>query len=250
MNQQRHLKIVEYFIKYGLKILFIILAIWCILFGISSVVGLINNNKQYEARIESLDKVISQKESFIKAEQEIIKGLEGEIKRIEVVVEEKDKARAKGEKENARIKRDRDKWKEKVENLPASVVVIETRIILETKEVWEKPDGILFSLTAAKDNLAILGDFSLVEEDRDKWKDNYNIAKSEIGNLKVIIVKERKAKVAKDRQIFSLKGINVKWEEKFNLSESQKRKRWWKGIKTGVIAGSLVGLLFGFVLGK
>ncbi len=206
--------------------------------------------KQYKKKIEMKNENIRKLENSNRADQQIIKGLEGEIKRIEVVVEEKDKARAKNEKDIVRIKRDRDKWKEKVNSLPASVVVIETRIILETYEIWEKPDGILFSLTAAKDNLAILGDFSLVEEDRDKWKDNYNIAKSEIGDLKGIVVKKDGIITKKDGQLSKKDGIIEEWKGKFNLSNSQKRKSYWKGAKAGGIVVGIISFLFGLAIGK
>lgn len=232
--------------KNWLKIIIIISIAWLI---ISYLDGRLSE-KQYKQDIENLDYEISRKERANEVKDEIIAGLEGEIERKEVVIAEKDKARAEGERENARIALDRDKWKAKVKDLPASIVVVETRVILETDEVWERPEGILFSLSAAKTNLAILGDFSLVEEDRDKWRDNYGIAVSEIADLKGVIVDVKNVSLTKDGKILDLNGIITDWTGKFNRSEKRNVQSWWRGAKLGAPIGGGIVLLLWLVFGK
>lgn len=238
-----------------LKVIKILVAI-CVIGILIHAVNVIKENKRYEGKIEVKDKRISQLEGEDQVSREIVKGLEGEIKIIEIATEKKDKKMRKKDREIVQIRKDRDKWRKKVMTLPASDVVIESRAILKAleciyyDEIWERPDGILFSLSVAREGLAIFGDFSLAIKERDGFRDNYNTALGKIDDLNKVVKKEREAKAEKDRQLLGKDKTIKEWKGKFDLSENQKKKSWWKGVKTGVPVGAFITLLVWLALGK
>ena len=227
-------------------ILVTIIMIW----GFFSVLDMAKNNKQYKEEIENLDIDIQRLESVNEIKEGIIADLRI-VRTEENAAADKKIAEMKEnqKRELARIGSERDEWKAKVKDMPPSVVVVEIRAILKTDEVWERPDGILFSLVAAKDCLAILGDFSLVEE-RDRWKDDYFKAMD--------VIKEKDNIIAIDEFIFDYfddicftkDGIIGKEREKFRLSEKRNRQSWWRGIKAGAPIGGAVVALFWLILGR
>lgn len=239
--------------KNWLKILIAIVVIWAVTSGISGVVDIVNlikDNKQYKENIGIKDEEISKLKNSNRISENIIKDLMSSRENEKDAVREEIKKMEKNQKkELARIGKERDEWKKKVKDLPASVVVIKIRKILNTDEIWERPDGILFSLEASKDCLAILGDFSLVEK-RDRWKADYFTAMEKVSDLnKLLTVDEEIFYYFNDISLTKdeIDGLRI---DKFNLSNSQKRKNYWKGLKLGVPVGAILGLLIGLALGK
>ncbi len=141
-------------------------------------------------------------------------------------------------------------WRDKVKNMPASIIVIETRQALQTEEVWEREDGVLFSLSAARTNLNVLGQFSLLEEERKTLTEAYELSRIENAKLRQIIKFERTISANLTEQRANDQLIIGNWRDKFDLSEDQRKRARGKGRKEGGILGFIIGLAAGFFLGK
>ncbi len=222
------------------------------------VIGLMKDNERYKRDIENLDIDIQRLEVVNDVKEGIIVDLR--TKRAEDKVaagKEIADIKENQKRELARIGREREEERVRVENLPASEVVVETKIILIQRakenvaiEIWERPEGILFSLDTAKTNLAILVDFSLVEEERDQWKDDYNKAMDVIKKKDKIIAGDDFIFFCFEAVTFNLKEISKKKDEKFNKSEKRNVQSWWRGAKTGGLIFGIIGFIGGFVLGR
>ena len=207
-------------------------------------------NKLYKKKIEILDVGIKKKERKIEAIEGINSDLMDERKKAKAASDKKiRKMKDNQKKALARISAESDKWKARVKEMPASTVVIKIRTILKTDEVWERPDGILFSLVAARDCLAVLGDFSLVKE-RDQWKDDYHKAMDRIKEKDDIIATDEFIFYNFDAICFTKDGIIEREREKFSLSENQNKASWWRGVKQGGLVLGIIGFIGGLVLGK
>lgn len=207
-------------------------------------------NKQYKENQKNLKSDILQLERKNKVGEIVIKDLLTARAKDKV---DSDKAivdlKSNQKRELARIGTERDEWRAKVKEMPPSVVVTEIRTVLKTDEVWERPNGILFSLVAARDCLAMLGDFSLVEE-RDQWRDDYFEAMGVIGKKDEIIAGDEILFKSLRAVNFNLKKIGKKKDEKFSLSEKRNVQMYWKGIKHGAPFGGGIVLLIWLVFGK
>ncbi len=131
--------------KNWLKIIVVIAVAWIVIDYLDGRL----TEKQYKENIENLDTDILRLERKNEVGEVVIKDL--------MTARAKDKAdsdkeiadlKSNQKRELTRIVAESDKWKAKVKEMPPSVVVIEIRTILKTDEVWERPDGILFSLVA------------------------------------------------------------------------------------------------------
>jgi len=133
-----------------------------------------------------------------------------------------------------------------VAELPPSQLVEDTRMILECAEIELTEDGVLFSVACAQSNLVKLKRFSLVENKYDEAI--FALSKSE----EALHFQERVAwnlygvawKLGD--QILNLKVIGKRKDKKFELSEKQRRKSWWNGLKIGLVIGG--GLTITFVI--
>jgi len=127
-----------------------------------------------------------------------------------------------------------------------SQLVEDTRAILECAEIELTEDGVLFSVACAQSNLVKLKRFSLVENKYDEAI--FALSKSE----EALHFQERVAwnlygvawKLGD--QILNLKVIGKRKDKKFELSEKQRRKSWWNGLKIGLVIGG--GLTITFVI--
>ena len=207
-------------------------------------------NKQYKAKIATLDIDIQ----HLRANNKTIRGINNDLR----IVRAEDKAAAEKKiadmeenqkRELARIGTERDKWKAKVKVMPPSELMLEIKVVLKTDEVWERPDGILFSLVAAKDCLAILGDFSIAEE-RDRWKDDYFKAMESIKEKDNIIATDEFIFHNFDAICFTKDEIIDKEREQFALSEKRNVASYIKGLKHGAPIGGAVIALLWLVLGR
>lgn len=145
---------------------------------------------------------------------------------------------------------ERNEWRDMVRNMPASVVVIETRQALQTEEIWEREDGVFFSLSAARTNLNVLGQFTLLEEERKTLVEAYELSRIENANLQRIIIGERAINANLKEQRANDQLIIGNWRDKFDLSEGMRKRARAKGRKEGGVVGFLIGLLGGLFLGK
>lgn len=230
----------------------ILITIWMIggaitiIFCLDAWIG----NKQYKKDIEKLERDIAQIEHRNDVIKEENSALKDERERDKAIIAA-DKIKMKKDEEMiAEIQGEMSVLEERTRKLPLSTVVIETRIALNTREIEAYQEGVLFSLTAARTNLAILQGFSLLEDDRDKLQVNYDRAKGALEKAEKVIAIDEEMFYNFDDITFNLEDIIEKKDEKFDESEKRNVQSYWKGIRLGAPAGILFGLILGFVLGK
>lgn len=207
---------------------------------------------QYKRQIKTLNKSISEKEKDIKASEDRVDDLWKKVRASDDRIAKWDEAIKKKDEEIVVIRKERDSWKGKVEEMTPSEVVVETRKVLNCANIFERLDGVLFSLECARVNLRALrtGEFSLAMEEVEKLNDKITemtakdlMKDNQIKDLGSVIL-------LKDKQIIGLKGVIVDWKEAFDLSEKRGKKMRKKGRKEGSIIGGIIGGLIGFFLGK
>lgn len=233
--------------KNWLKIILIAVIVWtaCFVYLDSKIA-----EKQYKENIENLDIDVQRLRSVNKSIRSVNDALRKARAKEKAAADKKIAELEENQKrELVRIGTERDEWKAKVKDMPPSVIVVEIRTILKTDEIWERPDGILFSLVAAKDCLAILGDFSIAEE-RDQWREDYFKVMGVIKDKDNIIAISDEIIIGIDDINFNLEKIIEKKDEKFKLSEGRNRQMYWKGARTGGIAGGILGFVLGLILNK
>jgi len=229
----------------------IIIATWGVISGVISVNALIKDNRQYKADIESLNNNIKREEQKVEAKEDKIAELRASREHDKTLAGERVRKMEENQKrELAKISAERDEWMAKVKVMPPSELVLEIKVILKTDEIWGRPDGVLFSLTAAKDCLAILGDFSIAEDERDQWKADYFKAMDVIKDKDGIIAGDELIFTCFDAIIFTKDKIIGKERERFRLSERRNVASYWRGIKQGAPVGGGIVLLLWLVFGK
>lgn len=136
-------------------------------------------------------------------------------------------------------------WKEKAKEAPPEVLVVDVRAILETDEVWQTPDGIMFSLEAFRKVSLKLYDYQEFVLERepnylktiDLYKTNIYLLTGNIGDMKTII---------------------SDWSDKFDIQQTwnddlmtylKKRDKgsWWKTVQK-VGTGIAVGVVTAYVI--
>lgn len=208
------------------------------------------NEINYKSQIRKLNQSIAEKEKRVKeSETREDKLKEDNLKKDDEIAEKNDLLREK-DTEISVIRGERDEWRGKVENMPPTQIVIETRVQLACDEVYERPDGVLFSLACARTNLQILGDFSLTTDECEKLNEK----------VKEMAAKDllKDAKIENLEKMYSERGVQLTneraakegWKGKFDLSEGRRKKARKKGRKEGAIIGGILGGLIGFFLGK
>jgi len=177
--------------------------------------------------------------------------------RARIAEEEARKERVEKEKHKANAARKEEEKKElqeKIASLPPTEVVVHTIEILRVdpktnsvdldfdKEITLQEGGVLFTLVATRRNLEYLEGFSLVKKQYSDIK--LALAKSEASDKKTQKANEelRIAIVSYKSQITSWEKAEVKWQNKFDLSEGQRKKARKKGRKEGAIAVSYTHL--------
>ncbi len=238
-----------------------ILAVLCtmlLLVIILNVIKSIKDEKQYKRDIENLEIDVKRLRTANKSIGDIVKDLRTTRAEENAAANEKIAEMEENQKkELARIDKEHDEERARVENLPASEVVVETKVILIQKakenvaiEIWERPGGILFSLDTAKTNLAALNDFSFVEKKRDQWKEDYFKAMDVIKDKDHTLALDEEIFIGLDDINFNLEGIIEKKDEKFDLSEKCNVQMYRKGIKHGAPIGGGIVLLLWLVFGR
>jgi len=219
-----------------------------IFMSIESCVSELNYKKQ----IRKLNQSISEKEKNIKASENKVDDLWKKVRASDDRIAERDEAIKKKDEEIASIRKERDSWKGKVEEMTPSEIVVETRKVLNCANIFERPDGVLFSLECAKVNLRALntGEFSLAMEDVKKLEEKIALMDASMLDLRVQITDFKGIIAEQKTQIADERGISADWKEKFTLSEGQRKKARMKGRKEGTIIGGIIGGLIGFFLGR
>ena len=216
--------------------------------GIAGIVSGIGYQKQIRAsdkEITSLKKKI--KASDTKADAAIDRARVAEEQaRIERAEKEKHKARA------ARIEEEKKELRDKIATLPPTQIVVYTIKILHVgpEEITLQPQGVVFTLVAARKNLEFLKTFTLVKKQYSEIQ--LSLAKSEASEVKLLKANAEKdiAIAEKDGQLAGWVGAEVEWNNKFNNSENRRKEARAKGRKEGGIAGGIIVAIMWFFVGK
>jgi hypothetical protein len=129
----------------------------------------------------------------------------------------------------------------KIAIMTITEVVIQTRAILETSEIVEQTQGIVFSLSAGKKNLIYLeGGFSLAKNYK-KLEEVFSLSERKSLDLEKAIVKFKEAIIEKDFIIGGERIISKNWQDMFKLSEARNKKAFKKGLTWGsIITGGAI----------
>jgi len=230
-----------------------IVAIWFVFIflvyaNMESCIDTLNSKSQ----IRQLNKSISEKEKSIEDSEVIIGKLREEISERDESIAKRDGLIREKDGEIAVIRKEKDVWKGKVEEMTPSEVVIETRKVLNVKNIFERVDGILFSLECARINLRALrtGEFSLAMEDIKKLKEKISLMDANMVDLRFQIIDLKEIVTEREKQLADEQGISADWKDKFTLCEGEKKKARKKGRKEGTIIGGIIGGIIGFFLGR
>lgn len=234
--------------KNWIPIIGVVAVLAFVIMGTDAIVGVLG----YRSQIRKLDKSIAEKEKDIKKSEGKVEDLWQGIADRDGIIAERDKKLREKDVEIKAVRDERDAWKDKVEEMAPSEVVTETRKVLNCANIFERPDGVLFTLDCARINLRALrtGEFSLAMPDIKKLKDKVALQDANMLDLKLDIVDLKGIIVEKDEQIAGERGISKDWKEKFDLSEKKGKKARAKGRKEGSVVGGIIGGLIGFFLGK
>jgi len=165
------------------------------------------------------------------------------------------KERAEKEKHKADAARREEEKKEllaKIAAMPPTQIVVHTVRILQVdpKEVTLESRGVLFTLVAARRNLEILGEFSLVKK---QYSDiQLALARSEASDRKTqkANIELKKAVSSQKTELAGWVKTEIKWNEKFDRQEGERKKARKKGRKEGGIAGAIFGIVLMLFLKK
>lgn len=166
-----------------------------------------------------------------------------------LAMEKEAKLRRKDQEMRVKIAEKRE-LKKKIREMPATQVVVRTIEIIRCDEVQKQQQGLVFSLSCAKDNLAILEDSFSLKREVDDWRSQYMTSQGEVSDLKNTIVAKDGVIAERGTQLGDKDEIIKDWKGKFTLSEKRGKRSWWKGAKTGGTVGGILGFLAGFFLGK
>ena len=136
-----------------------------------------------------------------------------------------------------------------VMTLPPSIVVEQTRQILDCAQVELTEEGVLFSEECAKENLVIIKQFSLIKEELDETRFALSKSKKATQLQKMHTYTVYKIASGLVSQKINYKGI-IK-EKDFQLASCRKKKKssflegLWKGFVIGVAVTATAKLIFG-----
>jgi len=237
----------EWIKKNRIPIIGVVAVLAFVIMGTDAIVGVLG----YRSQIRKLDKSIMEKENDIRKSRGNVDGLRRTIATRDDAIAKRDKKLREKDAEIGAIREERDSWKDKVEEMAPSEVVVETRRVLNCANIFERPDGVLFTLDCARINLRALrtGEFSLAMPDIKKLEEKVTLQDANMLDLNKKIVGLEGIIVEKDSQIVGERGISKDWEEKFDLSEKRGKKARAKGRKEGAVVATIV-IIVVFFLGK
>jgi len=230
-----------------------IVAIWFVcIFLIYATMESCIDTLNYKSQIRKLNKSISEKEKSIEDSEVAIGKLREGISERDESIAKRDGLIREKDGEIAVIRKERDSWKGKVEEMTPSEIVVNTRKVLNCANIFERPDGVLFTLACARVNLDALrsGEFSFANEEVNKLNEKIADMTAKDLDKDANIVDLEDIILEKDDQIADERGISTDWKDKFTLCEGEKKKARKKGRKEGTIIGGIIGGLIGFFLGK
>lgn len=228
-----------------LKIFIGIIALIFIYSAMDSIVTRIT----YKKRIREKDASISELQQGIKESENKVTELARTAQEWYARAMEKEELMAKKDKEIAKEKREKKRLEEKIWEMPAPQVVVRTIEIIKCEEIHQQEQGIVFSLSCARENLTVLEDSFSMRKEADDWMGQYFTCKSEVSDLKNSLLAKDGVITEKSVQLGKKDGIIDDWKGKFTLSEKRGKRSWWKGAKTGGTIGIIAGTLLGLFLG-
>lgn len=204
----------------------------------------------YKKKIGILDTEISGLEKGIKESKGREEAWEKSSRDNWMLAMEKEKKLRKKDREMMVKIHEKRELKKKIREMPITQVIVRTIEIINCPEIVQQTQGIVFTLDCAKNNLTVLeASFSLKKNVAD-WTEKFNISQGEVADLKNVIIAKDEAYAERGIQLTDAYEISDKWEGKFNLSEKQGKRNYWKGLKTGGIFGGIAGFFIGLFSGK
>ena len=225
--------------KHWLKIIIGIVIPILLCGGISGLIS----NYAHKKQIKELDKSIATLEQRIKdseKREDSWKEKSGEY--WDLAMDKEAKLRKKDKEMRVKIAEKRA-LKKQIQEMPASIVVVQTVAILECNEITEQQQGIVFSLSCAKTNLEILVDSFYLKHQVEDWTEKFNISQGEVSDLKNVIIGKNQAYAERGTQLADAYKISNDWESKFNLSVGREKSNWWRGVKAGTVVGAALVIL-------
>lgn len=222
------------------------------------LVGVITNidscvdKRNYRKEIKGLDSEIAMLKQGMKESQ--IK-IDTANEHARIAEDEARKERAEKEKHKAntaRIAREKEDLRAQIAALPPTQVVV--RIVealrVEPKEVTLQKQGVLFTLVATRRCLEELDGFTLVKKEMGELR--LSLARSEAADKKTqkANIKLNIAITGYKKQLSDWLELEVKWNNKFILSENRRKRALARGRKEGAIAGGIIGFFGGLFLGR
>lgn len=243
-------------------IIFGVVALALIITGVDSCISEYNYNRTIKASNKAIvelkqDRKASEKRADV-ADKKAIKA-EEEARAAEdqarIEREEKEKHKAK----IVEIENEKKELREKIAALDPPQIVVQTIEILcvDSGEITlqQEPNGVLFTLLAARENLNFLSEFTLVK--RQYGELQISLARSEASEAKLLkaVAKKDIALDNKDITIKEQKGqlgswvlAEIEWDKKFVASEKRGRRAKAKGRKEGAVIGAVITTVFYFLL--
>ncbi len=254
-------------IKKWLKknLFFLILGVLAFVFTISAVDNYMSK-RNHKAEIKASNKVITglkqdRKASEKRADEADEKAIKAE-EEARIAEDQARKEREEKEKHKAKIveiENEKKELREKIAALDPPQIVVQTIRILHVDPgeitLQQEPNGVLFTLLAARENLNFLSEFTLVK--RQYGELQLSFVKSEASEAELMKAGAKKdiALANKDITIKEQTGqlgswvlAEIEWDKKYTASENRGKKARAKGRKEGTIIGAIITTVFYFLL--
>ena len=229
----------------------LIIALLAILIIATSGVAGITEILKYKKQIRALDRDISVLKAGINVSDARADKALAEARTAEEEARAERAEKEKHKANEARLEEEKKGLKERIAALPPTQIVIHTIQIIQVapEEITLQPQGVLFTLVAARKNLEVLENFSLIERQYSELRISF--AKCESSEAKLLLANQKKDKaiLEKDGQLADWVEIEKDWNEKFDLSEGRKKKARVRGRKEGAVVTAIFAVVL-FVLGK
>ena len=243
-------------------IIFCIVVLVLIITGVDSYVSDRNHNRTIKASNKAIvelkqDRKASEKRANVADKKAIKAEEEARVAEDQARYEREEKEKHKAK--IVEIENEKKELRDKIAALDPPQIVVQTieilRVSSEEITLQREPNGVLFTLLAARENLNFLSEFTLVK--RQYGELQISLAKSEAseaglmkaGAKKDIALANKDITIKeKDSQLGSWVLAEIEWDKKYTASENRGKKARAKGRKEGTVIGAVITTVFYFLL--